>query len=208
VYIIMSNDDIVYLLIIVLAVVLIIHYFRNDKRRIILDNYAPIAMPPLKKPRVPDFNNLDPVKDSLTIFDTENARYENSSCNLNTESMEAKRDFSCSTVKEFNDDFFRFRDYLWKDSSMTQDPVDKINQLYLSGDLSTANNCKTTKIKDIYDNATKGVDLYHRTCTRQPYFDKDNPEGYLFSFGSPITKLAPYDPEFKDQLDYQLLKNF
>lgn len=87
------------------------------------------------------------------------------------------------SINEFNKDFFKFRDHTWENSSMTLDPVDKITDLYLSGNLGQANN-SNMKIKDVYDNLTKGTNPYSRDCVRLPYFDNTMNDGYNYSFVS------------------------
>ena len=87
------------------------------------------------------------------------------------------------SIKQFNKDFFKFRDYIENNSSMHPDPVDKINEMYLNGDLGQAKNYPAgTTIKDIFDKLTCGPNLYDRSCVRIPKFDNTMNDGFNFSF--------------------------
>ena len=79
------------------------------------------------------------------------------------------------SVKQFNKDFFNFRDYTFRNSSMTLDSVDKVANMYLDGDLGEARRFPNTKIRDIYDSLTCGPQLYERKCARIPQFDNTMP---------------------------------
>ncbi|QKF93838.1 hypothetical protein QKU48_gp0380 [Fadolivirus algeromassiliense] len=85
------------------------------------------------------------------------------------------------TIKEFNKDFFKFRDYTYNNSSMTLDPVDKITNLYLDGDLGQAGRHSTMKIRDIFDQVTCGQNLYTKPCVRLPHFDNTMHDGYNYN---------------------------
>lgn len=100
-------------------------------------------------------------------------------------------------IQQFHDDFFAFRDtYTNENSSMRYDPVDKIQDLYLSGNMDEARGYPNKKIKDLFDYTTLGPNLYGRGCVRVPYFDNINPEGWKYSYGSPGTQLVA------DEYDY------
>jgi hypothetical protein len=87
------------------------------------------------------------------------------------------------TIKQFNKDFFKFRDYIENNSSMHVDTVDKIADMYLDGDLGHARNYpQNTTIKDVFDNLTCGPHLYDRSCVRMPRFDNTMNDGFNFSF--------------------------
>lgn len=86
------------------------------------------------------------------------------------------------SVKDFNKDFFKFRDYTYNNSSMTADPVDKILNLYLDGDLGQAGRHSPKKIRDIFDEVTAGINPYTKPCVRVPYFDNTMHDGYDSSF--------------------------
>ncbi len=196
-----TDNDILNLIIVATVVILIIHF---GFRRRVIDTYSSVReMPQSRQIRsiirsdkgIPRPSCIDNDNMSLESVGSVDAVYENSSCDF-------------QTTKEFNNNFFSFRDSTFKNSSMTVDPVDKINQLYLSGDLSTINSCKPVKIKDIYDKTTQELPYFQRDCVRTQYYDKTNPEGYLFSFGSPTKGITAYDPEYRSQLDYQVLKNY
>lgn len=86
------------------------------------------------------------------------------------------------TVKQFNKDFFKFRDtYTNENSSIRLDPVDNIVNMYLSGDLGEAKNHKNKSIKEVFDELTKtGPNLYKNDCVRLPQFDNTMNDGYNF----------------------------
>lgn len=90
------------------------------------------------------------------------------------------------TAKQFNKDFFSFRDKTYNNSSMRPDPVDFMNQLYLEGNTDIARRYPNMRIQDLFDEATKaGPNLYTRTCVRLPQFDNINPEGLTYEYGNP-----------------------
>lgn len=82
------------------------------------------------------------------------------------------------TTKEYNTDFFNFQNYIHQNSSMTYDPVDKVTDLYLSGQLNVGNG---KKISEIYDGLTAGINLYEDECVRLPKLDNTMNDGYDFS---------------------------
>lgn len=86
--------------------------------------------------------------------------------------------------KQFNNDFFSFRDVTCANSSIRYDAVDKVQRLYLEGNTSPARGQQEPlKIKDIFDNATKGPNTYLRQCVRLPDFDNLSSDGYTTSMG-------------------------
>lgn len=59
------------------------------------------------------------------------------------------------THDEYHKDFFGFRDrFTNENTSINYDPVDAVNNVTLTGEYEGA------KIKDIYDNMTKGTNIY------------------------------------------------
>jgi hypothetical protein len=86
--------------------------------------------------------------------------------------------------KEFNNDFFNFRDLTHNNSSQRYDSVDKIQQMYLQGNLDEAHRNPNMKIKDLFDETTKGPNKYTRSCVRLPQFDNINNDGYQMSYGT------------------------
>jgi len=101
--------------------------------------------------------------------------------------------------RQFHNDFFGFRDLTEQNSSIRQDPVDLIQQMYLDGNLSAARRYPNMKIKDIFDAATQGPNLYERQCVRLPYFDNINFDGYLMSNGSPGLMTTRTDWEYDNE---------
>lgn len=87
------------------------------------------------------------------------------------------------SAKEFNKDFFKFRDYTYNNSSMTLDPVDKVTNLYLEGYLGDAREYPGMKIRDVFDYLTGPcTKLYEKSCVRVPNFDNTMHDGYNSSF--------------------------
>ena len=77
------------------------------------------------------------------------------------------------TPSQFNDDFFGFRNVTNNmASSFESNPIDKINCLRQKGDLNLLNNCEPVKIKDLYDNLMKPIDLYNNVNIRQPNIER------------------------------------
>lgn len=204
----MSDNDILNMILVAIAIIIIVHFIFGKNK---IDTYQPVTFD-IQQPYNKQYKSCHKkVKNNpLHIFrskcnedkyslNTIEAVPSSSECSLSDQPLESP----CQTIKQFNNDFFNFRNYTFKNSSMTIDPVDKINQLYLSGDLSITEKCKVEKIKDIYDKATHEFPDYQRTCVRTP--DITNPESNLFSFESPIKGITSHDPEFRNQLDYKEL---
>ena len=86
------------------------------------------------------------------------------------------------SIKQFNKDFFKFRDtYTNENSSIRLDPVDKVVNMYLAGDLGEARGYKNKTIKDVFDDITQcGPPLYANGCVRIPKFDNTMNDGYNF----------------------------
>lgn len=104
------------------------------------------------------------------------------------------------TIDQFNKNFFDFRDkYTYQNSSMHEDPVDFIQNLYLSGNLDEARMYPNMKIKDIFDSATQGINLYERSCVRIPEFDNAIPDGYRYNAGTPGTLLTRDKWRYKNE---------
>lgn len=122
---------------------------------------------------------------------TADDEYTNTSCtNCTNDDVNSITVDAPKSTKEFHDDFFGFRDRTYQNSSMREDPVDKIQTLYLSGNISEARRYPNMKIKDLFDEATKGPNLYERQCVRVPQFDNVNPEGHYVSYGTPGMSLS------------------
>lgn len=90
------------------------------------------------------------------------------------------------STKEFSDDFFGFRDSTYMNSSLRFDPVDKIQDLYLNGNMEHAREFpENIKIKDLFDCATSGLSLYKKPNVRLPTFDNLNPVDQYVVSGTP-----------------------
>jgi hypothetical protein len=98
------------------------------------------------------------------IFLTDHLFSDNKKCKI-------KKNDRIKSRKNFHSDFFSFRDQTYNNSSQRLDPVDKISSLYLSGNFSQARRYPNMKIKDLFDEVTKGPNLYTRQCVRLPQFD-------------------------------------
>lgn len=71
-------------------------------------------------------------------------------------------------IDKFRKDFCDFRGRIYNDSHQT-DSVDKVLDLYLSGNSDVSRMFKGSQIRDMYDNlTTSGQDLYERRCARTP----------------------------------------
>jgi hypothetical protein len=78
--------------------------------------------------------------------------------------------YPTQTVKEFNKDFFNFRDKTEINTSIDVDPVDKILTMEIQPGMA---------IKDYFDELTAAKnDLYPNKTTRYPYFDNVMHDGY------------------------------
>jgi hypothetical protein len=83
------------------------------------------------------------------------------------------------SIKQFNKEFFDFRNKIANNSSMILDPVDKITDLFLDGTLWTPPEGEEAKpIAEIYDELTKRPD-FSSDCTRLPTFDSVMYDGYM-----------------------------
>jgi hypothetical protein len=104
------------------------------------------------------------------------------------------------TAKQFNKDFFSFRDKTENNSSMRFDSVDFMNQLYLEGNTDTARRYPNMKIQDLYDEATKnGPNFYTRSCVRLPKFDDINPENLTYEYGNPALHMVRDDWKYSNE---------
>jgi hypothetical protein len=121
------------------------------------------------------------------------------------------------SIKQFNKDFFNFRDKTHNNTSIMYDTVDKITDLTLnSGWWTPPVGEEVAKISDIYDKLTQRPD-FQSACTRIPTFDSVMYDGYepkhvtgLYSNGNEWVydkelsinggqlekKLYPNDPDF------------
>ena len=108
------------------------------------------------------------------------------------------------TAAEFNNSFFNFRDKIYNNSSMTVDPVDKVLDLYMSGNLDQSRRLANMKIKDIFDYATYGTNLYEKHCVRMPKFDDINYDGYKFKPGVSTTNMSLVRDDWKYEKEHVL----
>ncbi len=142
------------------------------------------------------FNNFDATgRCPLKFVEGKNNLYMQNFLN-NTQEEKIKPAIS---RKQFHNDFFGFRDLTEQNSSIRQDPVDLIQQMYLDGNLGAARRFPNMKIKDIFDAATQGPNLYERQCVRLPHFDNINFDGYLMSNGSPGLMTTRTDWEYDNE---------
>ena len=81
------------------------------------------------------------------------------------------------TIKQFNTDFFNFRDKIELNTSIQQDTVDKITDLFLDGTIWKVPDGQTKPIGELYDELTKRPD-FSKDCTRIPTFDSVMYDGY------------------------------
>ena len=116
------------------------------------------------------------------------------------------------SAKEFNRHFFNFRDaFTNENTSQRLDPVDKIINLNLQGDLGQARGFPDMKISDVFDQLTgPSTNLYEKKCVRIPYFDNTMHDGYNYSFvtGMHNTRDNWQYPNEKSNNGGPLSKNF
>jgi len=105
-------------------------------------------------------------------------------------------------INEFHKDFFNFRDKTCNNSSMMYDSVDKVADLYMSGDITTNRNTPNMKIKDLFDYTTQGPNLYTKPCVRVPHFDNINFDGYTFDLGTTTTNMLNTADKWAYKPDY------
>lgn len=87
--------------------------------------------------------------------------------------------------KQYFSDFYGFRDLTENNSSQRVDAVDRVQQLYLDGNLDEAHRYPNMKIRDLFDEVTAtGPSLYQRSCVRVPKFDDVNFDEYYMSPGT------------------------
>ena len=71
---------------------------------------------------------------------------------------------------------------LTSQTSSGVDTVDRVNMMYLTGNTDLSRNHQGQRIQDVFNNLTKGTDLYKRQCVRMPEFDKkQDKEKYDFN---------------------------
>lgn len=66
-------------------------------------------------------------------------------------------------LKKYRDNHFAFRNNVWQ-TSKDVDMVDKINDMYFSGDYDLTRNRKGTRISDLFNDLTKNDDKIEQTC--------------------------------------------
>lgn len=99
-------------------------------------------------------------------------------------------DLPTQTADEFHKDFFSFRDKVYWDSSNYEDPVDRMVEMNLDGNFGGAGQ-PNMRIKDIYDEVTKGTDLYKKQGDRLYHYDNIMPDKWNVSPGVPPTYIVP-----------------
>ena len=82
---------------------------------------------------------------------------------LNGENYRSPKNYSNNDLKKYRDTHFAFRNNIWQ-SSNDVDMVDKINDMYLSGDYDLTRNRKGTKIADLFDELTKNENKLTQPC--------------------------------------------
>lgn len=82
---------------------------------------------------------------------------------LNGENYRSPKNYSNDDLKKYRDTHFAFRNNIWQ-SSNDVDMVDKINDMYLSGDYDLTRNRKGTKIADLFDELTKNENKLAQPC--------------------------------------------
>lgn len=78
-------------------------------------------------------------------------------------------------LDNYRDDFFGMRNQIWQPSADV-DMVDRINDMYLSGNEDVSRNHRGLKIKDLFTQLTSPGDLYGTPCSDPDY--GQNVSGY------------------------------
>ncbi len=82
---------------------------------------------------------------------------------LLTGSDSIKKNYSKDELKLYRDNHFAFRNNVWQ-TSKDVDMVDKINDMYFSGNYDLTRNRKGTRIADLFNDLTKNEDKLEQTC--------------------------------------------
>jgi hypothetical protein len=186
-----------YILIAVAVVILVHLFFKNN----IID-YNPEQKATTNVENYDTLGGCQPYKRELSLCNRPKRKYvdpRKDLCNMElsknndidkntylTKLMVGQRDeyvAPVKSIKQFNKEFFDFRNMTETNTSIKEDAVDRIHQLYLQGNLSEARNRPGMKIKDIYDESVNGPNLYEKRCVRLPQFDNINYDGYQMSYG-------------------------
>lgn len=80
-------------------------------------------------------------------------------------------------LEKYRNDFFGFRNSI-NQTSHSDDMVDRINDMYLSGNSDISRNHKGVAIKDLFDGLTKGNDVQENQCIRMPHVDSVTQDGH------------------------------
>lgn len=208
------NKNVVNCILIALIIVVSVHYIFKCPN---IDNFYPTiksqsaAYKPSAKSEAVQ-NNDDISENPLPYNEDASMKYLTNTLLGQTEDVSSsKKAIGCpefplagcpkpaKSQKQFHKDFFAFRDMTQNNSSIRYDPVDKIQELYLDGNLSDARRYPNMKIKDIFDNATAGPSLYTRQCVRLPQFDNVNSAGYQMSYGQHPMNLSGVHWEYPNE---------
>ena len=79
--------------------------------------------------------------------------------------------YSNDDLKKYRDTHFAFRNNIWQTSNDI-DMVDKINDMYFSGDYDLTRNRKGTRISDLFDDLTKNESKITQPCISNVSTDK------------------------------------
>ena len=136
------------------------------------------------------------VDDYATIYDLDNTNFVLNACPLKDTNNFSNKEYvnkflldtqqHCSyikpvkTIDEFHKNFFSFRDMIEQNDSYGPDPVDKMNDI-----IANQTDLTNKKIKDIYDEMTKGPNINTKISNRLPKFDNINYDGWTINNGSP-----------------------
>jgi hypothetical protein len=119
-------------------------------------------------------NDKENVNMPLEGYNNENLD-NNELCNLNDKVNEIirksllsnanickpKKKLSRNDIDKNRENVFGFRDYVFQTSN-EEDAIDRINELYLDGNSDVTKKYKGMKIKDIFDDITKGNNIYNK----------------------------------------------
>ena len=90
---------------------------------------------------------------------------------LDGSNYRSPKNYSNDELKKYRDTHFAFRNNIWQTSNNV-DMVDKINDMYYSGDYDLTRNRKGTRIADLFDDLTKNENKITQPCISNITSDK------------------------------------
>lgn len=180
----MTINNILIVVFVSIIIVLFLGKINNYGQK---DNFVKIK-PIVKKKHIENIEDID--------LDIDN------NCDIDRKSDNTmRRPIFCprpvKSIKQFNKEFFNFRDkFTNENSSIRLDSVDKMADLRINGDLGQARgSTQNIRIQDLYNHLTdSGPNLTPNNCVRLTKFDNTMHDGYDASF---VTGLSGTMDEFE-----------